>query len=115
MITLKKGTARWEMMGQIRPLLGKIVYNIVDWFDRNGVHDIVITSIIRPKTDDSGIHALGRAVDISIEELPGNLVFECIKVFNALYPYDSKYNTIVPHIGKGYKGDIGPHLHVQVK
>jgi hypothetical protein len=116
-IKLKDGsTARWEMMGDISPRLGIVFYDMCrkakDW----GVKEIVITSIIRHKESDSGVHELGRAIDIRTSNMANEMVSALVDFINKRYTYDMlrpEIKTAISHCSTNY-GDPGNHIHLQV-
>ena len=114
---LKKGSPRWEMFGEIEPKLGLIFFDLCCLLERHGIDNIIITSIIRPKINDSGVHALGRAMDISLETIPDHMLYMINTYMNEKWIYDPNrkhLNTCVIHTGDGYDNDIAPHIHLQV-
>ena len=116
MITLKEGTAKWEHFGQIHPQLGKVFYDFCKKLKSLGVNDIVITSIIRPKTKDSGVHECGRAIDIRADFQFG-AGEKAMDYINSVYKYDKDRNwlrTAIFHKTKA-AGDYGDHFHLQVR
>jgi len=117
MIKLKTpSTARWEHFGKIKPTLGIVIYDLADWLYLKLGRDITITSMIRPKLDDSGIHAEGRAVDIAAD-FDMQTGEEMMDYINKMYVYDVnrlKYKTIIRHESKAYN-DNALHYHIQVR
>lgn len=116
MIKLKEGSsARWEMFGMIAPSLGHIFYDAVMFLQKQGVNDVTITSIIRPKTEDSGVHEVGRAIDIRTDFSSG-VVDALIEYLNKRYIYDiyrRELKTAIYH-STSAAGDAGCHIHIQV-
>jgi hypothetical protein len=115
-ITLKEGSARWEQFGSISPRLGVVFYELArkaqDW----GLKELVITSIIRPQTNDSGVHALGRGIDISTHNMNQDLIDSLVDFINKRYTYDMarpQLKTAIYHTTDA-AGDPGKHLHLQV-
>lgn len=116
-ITLKDGSsATWSMFGEIHPRLGVIFYDFVKKLEELGVKHVIISSIIRPKSGDSGIHALGRAIDISASTIPEDLGAQASSYINEKYIYsliNNKYNCVLYHQTNA-AGDDGLHYHLQV-
>lgn len=113
MVKIKNGSADWCMFGEISPKLGIIFYEFVLLAKRRGVINLVVTSIIRHKENDTGIHAIGRGIDISLNGIPKNTAIEICDEINALYPYGNNKQSALMHTGNGYKGDIAEHIHLQ--
>ena len=114
-IELKPGLAKWEHFGRIKPTLGIIFYDFVQKLKENGITDVCVTSIIRPKVRDTGVHRAGRAIDIraSFSESIGEEVMDYI---NKKYKYDPErpeIKTCVYHATDN-AGDPGWHYHLQV-
>lgn len=117
MITLKHGSsARWDMFGRIQPKLGIVFYEFCKELEHTGIKDITVTSIIRPKENDSGLHALGRAIDIRCD-FDDDIGDQIMQFLNNRYVYDMNrlhIKTIIKHVGIGYGRDVGKHYHLQV-
>ena len=113
MIKIKKGSPDWFMFGEISPKLGIVFYEFVLLMKRRGIDNLVITSIKRKKENDSGVHAVGRAIDISLTGVPKNIAQEVAEIINALYPYGSGKQSVILHTGVGYGGDNAEHIHIQ--
>jgi hypothetical protein len=113
MISIKKeSTADWSHFGQIFPKLGLIFFDICLWLEKRGYEKVVITSIIRPKIHDSGIHETGRAMDIRLT-FPCDIANELVEYINNKYPYEGgRYKTAVRHTVDTYN-DAGDHIHIQ--
>ena len=116
MIKIKKdSSARFEHFGKISPKLGKVFFDVVKYLALAGHKDVVITSIIRPKKDDSGVHEEGRAMDISCtfsDEIGDDMMYW----INMHYQYDKnrpQLKTIIRHLTENYD-DPGMHYHLQV-
>lgn len=80
-----------------------------------------ITSLIRPKTTDSGVHAAGRGADLRSKHLTPEQAQEWEDAINTAFPWYGKYSssttaqTALIHEVRGESGDsLGLHLHVQV-
>lgn len=116
-IRIKQGSsANFEMFGDISPRLGIIFYELArkakDW----GLKELIITSIIRPKTNDSGVHALGRGIDISTQNMNQDLIDALVNFINLRYTYDiarPQIKTAIYH-STDAAGDAGFHIHLQV-
>jgi len=117
MVLIKSGSsAKWEMFSDLAPKVCFVFYDLYMLLKLHGVPDIIITSLIRPKENDSGVHALGRAIDVSVTNIPKELHPLIVEYINAKYPYDKsrpEMNTLIIHTGVGYDGDIGSHIHIQ--
>jgi len=114
-IHLKEGTCDWKQFGEISPKLGMIVYYVMGRLVDFGIQEATITSLIRPKDKDCGIHACMRAADIRID-FPMDIAKKIEQEVNLLYPYDINrplYKTIIMHSSDDYN-DNGIHLHIQV-
>ena len=79
-----------------------------------------ITSTIRLKTTDSGIHEVGCALDCSrmqyeengtavLGNIPTDIINEMVQKANEAFPRHDKYKSVIYH-DVGY----GPHFHIQV-
>jgi len=117
-IRIKDGSsAKWEMFGAIHPKLGLVFFDLCHWLEKYDIEEIIITSMIRPQLDDSGVHALGRAMDVSVSTIPTNLRLVLAEYINKKYVYDpmrTNIQTFVLHTGSGYNNDQGEHIHLQV-
>jgi hypothetical protein len=109
-------SASWEHFSRISPRLGVVFFELArkaqDW----GLKELVITSIIRPKTNDSGVHALGRGIDISTANMNQDLIDSLVEFINNRYSYDMQrpeLKTAIYH-STDAAGDDGKHLHLQV-
>ena len=106
--------AKPEMMSEIKPKLLMITADVADFVWRHLARPIVITSIIRAKgavPGESGIHALGRGIDISVNDIPDNIQRILVQYINSKYIYDAvrhHLDTAIIH-DTGY----GKHLHLQ--
>lgn len=117
MISLKEGTPTWDMFGKIDSKLMLVFAEAYDWLRNEGVSSITVTSIIRPQTTDSGVHAAGRGIDVSIQGIPRSLLLPLQEYINNTFPYDHErplMQTCVLHVGGGYAKDQAEHLHFQV-
>lgn len=113
MIKIKNGSADWCMFGEISPKLGIIFFEFVQLMKRRGVDNLVITSIIRHKENDTGIHMMGRAIDVSLNGISKKIAVEVCNIINALFQYGNNKSTAIIHTGNGYQGDIAEHIHLQ--
>lgn len=117
MIRIQDGSsAKWEMMGEISPKLGLIFFAFVEKLKEFGVEEVIITSIIRPVDKlkgETGIHSLGRAIDISLETIPSTIAKIAVDWLNNKYIYSVLRNehesAIIHDIG------YGNHIHLQVE
>lgn len=83
-------------------------------FDKMGL-DCLITSMVRPKLDDSGIHATGRALDFAVRLRPGGrrnlFVADYIKFANLVslvFLRKSSLPSMLYH-----NSGLGWHYHIQ--
>lgn len=72
----------------------------------------VITSIYRPKTDDSGVHALWRAVDFRTHHLDLGEKKWLERYFKQHYVYDDDRPDITVLLIHGK--DLNEHAHLQI-
>jgi hypothetical protein len=104
-------SAKWEMFGNIHPRLGQIFYDFCNKCRDMKISEVIITSIIRPHEDDSGVHALGRGLDISKTTIPETIGLAIMETINEKYVYDimrpSMKVCIYHDVGKGL------HYHLQ--
>lgn len=115
----KKYSAKPEMIFKCSPKLISILFDLVNKW--NGKFDVLATSIIRPRTTDSGIHSYGRAVDFLLVLPDGSpllsdkLIQETLEYVNDKYEYspNSKLKTLIWHTVGGGFGSY--HFHLQVK
>ncbi len=78
-----------------------------------GEEHIIITSIFRPKTTDSGIHSMFRAVDFAIFKDSGEEgTLRMAEIINAIYKYDYQRPAMQVANTTLYHG-TAPHLHIQ--
>lgn len=118
---LQKGSSpSWDMFGIMSPRCPMILFEIEDWLKQKQL-EICVTSLIRPKTTDSGIHAVGRAADFIICKIVDhavipyvNYVHDSLLIWvNSKYFYDPVRKTIMYHkVDDPTKG--GYHFHLQV-
>jgi len=98
----------WELDIRLRYILIWLEYG----FKLNNLPELKITSTIRKKKlikNESGIHACGRAADISIKGLSEEDIKWIVKSINKKFVYGGKYNTALRHdVG------FGDHIHLQV-
>lgn len=103
----------------LHPKLQVIACDIAFFCEVNFSHHIFVSSMIRPKTNDSGVHATGRAIDFSLNEytdrgdikrvLSKSEIADLLIAMNLKYPRDDDFDTLKYHnAGSGY------HLHAQV-
>jgi len=83
------------------------------WFDRHSAlhygHDITVTSLIRPRTTDSGVHEAGRGADVRSHDFSGVELAQLTAFINKSFPYPRGLKTMIVHdTGKGV------HIHLQV-
>lgn len=111
----KNSSANFNMFGDIDPRLGMVYFDFILFLKLNGVNETFITSMIRPKTGDSGIHALKRAIDVA-SSFSKSLGRRAMEYINNKYIYDPdrpNYKTIIFHVTSA-AGDAGEHYHIQV-
>lgn len=107
----------WDMFGDISPKLGLVVFDLACFLGRHGTKEMHITSIIRPMKNDSGVHACGRGIDVSVKNIDKEILPVAREYINQKYQYDSarpRKETMVIHVGSGYEGDKAVHIHLQV-
>lgn len=115
-IKLKEGTARFEHFGKISPSLGVLFFRFLEELKKHGVDKVVVTSIIREQTNDSGIHSYGRGIDVAAT-FPAAVGEGISEMLNIEFPYDKKrphLKSILFHKSKDYN-DNGFHYHIQVR
>lgn len=104
------------MFTQIHPKLGMVFYHLYLLLSEKGIQEITVTSIIRPKTEDSGVHAEGRAIDVSVN-FDTLVAQDVVNTINNSYIYDLKrphLKTAILHTTDILQ-DSGLHIHLQVK
>lgn len=100
---------------RMSPRLSSIIF-YVEYTCRKWKKESVWTSFIRPRLNDSGIHALGRGADQSVKNLDREEVEQLLAEINDRFPYgDGKHQSAIYHAGGGY-GSTPPafHIHYQV-
>jgi hypothetical protein len=106
-----------EMIFEISPRLGMVMF-AVDCFLKEHGYEATWTSIIRPKAGDSGIHADKRAADMSIRDIPLEIVKQLCSAINREFPYDpSRPDMLTAALNDGgnYSGQgVHDHVHFQV-
>lgn len=114
-------SAKAEMLLEIDPQLFFVFGDVLKFAKEKGF-DVIITSIIRPHTTDSGIHEAKRAIDFLLAYQDrvldfGNNEYGFIDYINGKYMYDStrpEIRTIMWH--KMDDASFGGfHFHLQVK
>jgi hypothetical protein len=114
-IVLRDGsTACWNMFGYISPRLGIVFYDFCLFLRDHGVTEVIITSIVRPKKDDSGVHFLGRGIDVA-NSFPQIIGQQAMNYINSKYPYDKnrpEIKTVIFHETNDYN-DAALHYHLQ--
>ena len=106
-----------DMLWQLPPKMLLIASRLACLLKAGGCMAMIVTSIYRPKEDDSGVHADWRGVDVSIQGIPEDLLLACQETINKEFPYDPArpgMQTLVIHTGVGYNNDVGRHIHLQV-
>jgi hypothetical protein len=100
----------WQVKPKLRLILCHLDYCAKNWLRK----EITITSIIRPKTTDSGIHALKRAADVRTKKVFTKREIEKIMAyFNWHYQYDPKRPNIKTFVYHKVEGSEF-HFHIQV-
>ena len=100
---------QWES-GNLDPRLESMVMICEALWSRDmPPRAVVVTSIQRPKTTDSGVHADWRGVDIRTRDIPNSMVDEAAQKINRTFVYGGGFNAALVH-DVGY----GIHLHLQV-
>lgn len=73
---------------------------------------ITITDIYRPKTNDSGVHAVWRGVDVRTRDWTPEMSLDILRWLNESFCYDEsrpeKMVAMIHDVGQGV------HLHLQV-
>jgi len=107
-----------DMVFEVHPRLAMIMFDVECYMHRKGT-EATWTSIIRPQSGDSGIHAAKRAADLRVTGVlkPGEAI-ELVDYLNSKYCYDParpKLETAKVNDGGNYDGQ-GPsaHIHIQV-
>ncbi len=121
-VTIQEGcSARWMMFGLVAPKLNLIFWDLCGVNYNNGVNTM-ITSIIRPRTTDSGIHEAKRAIDFVLTgvnnyTLPfGESHQKLLDYCNDKYIYrpQSQILTLMWHQANVEGPLSGYHFHLQV-
>lgn len=108
----KKGI-REEEWAYIHPKL-KAIYARIQDLAKARQNLVEITSMIRPHTTDSGVHATGRALDCvprrqSNRYCEFDLCRSIVEAVNKEFPRKDKFSTALWHdVGLGF------HIHLQV-
>lgn len=117
MITIAvDSSAKWDMFGLLKTKVSKIFFEICETVECLGKEHIIITSMIRPKKNDSGVHELARAIDFVIPYLNDNEINSILDAVNTNYVYDIKRpekKTLIYHSTDSYNAS-GYHFHLQV-
>lgn len=117
MLEIKAGSsATWDMFGEISPTLAVMFFDFVCLAKRHGIKKVIITSMIREKKDDSGVHSVGRGIDVSISTMDNDFLLMAQEYINMKYQYDIArplLKSFVIHTGSGYNSDVGRHIHLQ--
>jgi hypothetical protein len=112
----KNSSAEWGMFGMISPHLGVIFYDFCKKLRDYGVEEVTITSIIRPVDaikGETGIHALGRAIDVADTFSYNDIGKYVVDYINNKHVYDiarPKMDCVLYH-----DSGSGNHYHLQVK
>jgi len=98
-----------ELAYKIRPRLWTIFDKLETYCIDNCTH-AKITSTWRKKTTDSGIHELGRAIDVvPVDPLRFHICERIRDLINWQFPYNDDFDTCLWHnAGSGY------HWHIQI-
>lgn len=119
-------TFKWDIQEKkediflLHPQLLQIYFEVCNYCMKNYSMIPSITSMIRPKRNDSGVHATGRAMDISrcqyddngiavLGTLPQVAIDEVVALINTEFPRSDDYKTI-----KYHSEGIGYHFHLQI-
>lgn len=92
-----------SMLLEVSSKLSMIFWEIVYRANVKG-YKVLITSIIRPKTTDSGIHSLARAID-----------FIFVTDNNNIIPYNDFYDSLIKDINTKYPYDPSRPAHVTLE
>ncbi|MBM3328205.1 MAG: hypothetical protein FJY67_01870 [Calditrichaeota bacterium] len=99
--------------GRLSLRLRAVVRFVDSWVKEQCGFDIVLTSIFRPQTTDSGVHATWRGVDIRTRDWPEGVAETLAREVNQIFRYDvsrpQMKTALVHDVGQG------THLHLQVK
>lgn len=116
LFTIQEGSsADMSMFCKINPRLGFIFFDIVKECNKKNIF-VVITSMIRPKTTDSGIHSEGRAIDFILNDNSKENIAWLLHYVNNIYSYgpNNKFQTLIWHSAGGPGAFGSPHFHLQV-
>lgn len=99
----------WQLNPKLRMILCNLDFMCIKWFKK----EIILTSLIRPKTTDSGIHKAKRGADArTIGYFDRQEIETIVEYINLQYPYDPKRpkmkSAIFHDVG------LGEHIHIQV-
>ncbi len=92
------------------------ICNVIDLLAHHvlGEEHLIVTSIFRPKTTDSGIHSMFRAIDFAIFKESGEEgTLRMAEMINSIYKYDYQRPEMQVANTTLYHG-TAPHLHIQV-
>ncbi len=101
--------------GKLHPRLLAVLLALATWMWLNYRRGIIITSIWRKKTTDSGVHEAWRGVDIRTSDWPGDAAEKAVEWLNSTFSYDPSRPTLQTALHHEGTGDYsGIHLHLQV-
>lgn len=106
---------------QISPILQSIVEEMSRWLDERDVTMIITETLTTIKIDRmlnrvSSSHREGRAVDVSVRNIPKSILMDFITHFSEKYnklgavSKDDKIRRLIVYRPHG----TGPHLHIQI-
>ena len=110
-----ESSAQWHHFGILKPKLCKIFFEIVEMCDEMD-REVIITSLVRPKTIDTGIHSLARAIDFILDVNDDLIVNYLTTIINKKYIYDSDrptIETLIWHSSVGAGAFANKHFHLQ--
>lgn len=111
-----ESSSLWWHFGELDPKCSMIFFDIVNKCKEMGVK-VIITSMIRKKTTDSGIHAAKRAIDFILDTGVSDramVISTILNYINGKYEYrpGSAFKTLIYHKVGGDFGNF--HFHLQV-
>ena len=111
-----ESSAQFWMLGQLQPKCCKILFHIAELCAKNDIKIILIT-ILRRRTSDTGMHQQGRAIDFILEHERDDrkeVINWLLATVNKTYVYRewSPFNTLIYHKVGGELGQA--HFHLQV-
>ena len=90
-----------KQIATLASIISKLLFN----------ENLLVTSIYRKKTNDSGIHEAYRAIDFKMLTKP-EYTYRLIEILNAIYTYDPKRPNLKVAHENPFHG-TGAHIHIQ--